>query len=193
MQTCSRVRYYVPNAYYLCARVSCVYQQRRGNNRSAQSAERERDTMGEILMISRWIIFLWCFCFGVKNLSQIFEKRNAPLTAPPQKTTNNYEAKECNRWSNTKNIIERTKRTEEQKRKKRRKITQRTFLLFDTSSFTPPNRHTSSSQQRDSLTLFCETKKERETARNLKEVHHVYIFSFAKERLLFVIKNTSKS
>lgn len=59
------------------------------------------------------------------------------MTAPPQKTTNNYEAKECNRWSNTKNIIERTKRTEEQKRKKRRKITQRTFLLFDTSSFTP--------------------------------------------------------
>jgi len=78
----------------------------------ARKVQRERDTMGEILMISRWIIFLWCFCFGVKNLSQIFEKRNAPLTAPPQKTTNNYEAKECNRWSNTKNIIERTKRTE---------------------------------------------------------------------------------
>jgi hypothetical protein len=56
----------------------------------------------------------------------------------------------------------------------------------------PTNRHTSSSQQRDSLTLFCETKKEKETAHNLKEVH-VYIFSFAKERLLFVIKNTSKS
>ena len=52
--------------------------------------------------------------------------------------------------------------------------------------------HASSSQQRDSLTLFCEKKKEKEPARNLKEVH-VYIFSFAKERLLFVIKNTSKS
>ena len=78
------------------------------------------------------------------------------------------------------------------KGKKEGKSSQRTFLVFDTSSFTPPNRHASSSQQRDSLTLFCEKKKEKETARNVKEVH-VYIFSFAKERLLFVIKNTSKS
>jgi hypothetical protein len=92
-------------------------------------------------------------------------------------------------WSNTKNI-ERTRRTK--KGKKEGKSSQRTFLVFDTSSFTPPNRHASSSQQRDSLTLFRETKKEKETARNLKEVH-VYIFSFAKERLRFVIKNTSKS
>lgn len=168
-----------------------VSTERRKQQKRAKCRERE---MGEILMISRWIIFLWCFCFGVKNLSQIFEKRNAPLTAPPQKTTNNYEAKECNRWSNTKNIIERTKRTEEQKRKKRRKITHELCFYYSTHHLShPTNRHTSSSQQRDSLTLFCETKKERETARNLKEVHHVYIFSFAKERLRFVIKNTSKS
>jgi hypothetical protein len=178
----------------ICARVFLACINREEETTEARKVQRERDTMGEILMISRWIIFLWCFCFGVKNLSQIFEKRNAPLTAPPQKTTNNYEAKECNRWSNTKNIIERTKRTQEQKRKKRRKITHELCFYYSTHHLShPTNRHTSSSQQRDSLTLFCETKKERETARNLKEVHHVYIFSFAKERLRFVIKNTSKS
>ena len=149
---------------------------------------RERDTMGEILMISRWIIFLWCFC-GVKNVSQILYKEKLSVDCPAPENDHNYKAKECNRGSNTKN--ERT-RTEEQKRKKRRKITQQhTFLLFDTSSFTPPNRH-ASSFNKETLTLFCEKKKEKETARNLKEVH-VYIFSFAKERLLFVIKNTSKS
>lgn len=153
---------------------------------------RERDTMGEILMISRWIIFLWCFCFGVKNLSQIFEKRNAPLTAPPQKTTIITRQK-----SATGGQTPRTSREQEQKnkkRKKRRKITHELCFYYSTHHLShPTNRHTSSSQQRDSLTLFCETKKERETARNLKEVHHVYIFSFAKERLRFVIKNTSKS
>ena len=84
------------------------------------------------------------------------------------------------------------KEQKNKKRKKRRKITQRTFLLFDASSFTPHQQTHEFFQQRDSLTLFCETKKEKETARDLKEVH-VYIFSFAKERLLFVIKNTSKS
>ena len=173
----------------ICARVFLACINREEETTEARKVQRERDTMGEILMISRWIIFLWCFCFGVKSLSN-FLKEKLSVDCPAPENDHNYEAKECNRWSNTKNI-ERT-RTEEQKRKKRRKITQRTFLLFDTSSFTPPNRHTSSSQQRDSLTLFCETKKEKETAHNLKEVH-VYIFSFAKERLLFVIKNTSKS
>jgi hypothetical protein len=64
-----------------------VYQQRGGNNRSAQSAERERYDGGDINDLSMDNLSLWCFCFGVKNLSQIFEKRNAPLTAPPQKTT----------------------------------------------------------------------------------------------------------
>ncbi len=143
-------------------------------------------------MISRWIIFLWCFRFGVKNLSQIFKKRNAPLTAPPQKTTIITRQKSAT-GGQTPRTSREQKEQKNKKRKKRRKIiTQRTFLVFDTSSFTPPNRHTSSSQQRDSLTLFCETKKEKEIARDLKEVH-VYIFSFAKERLLFVIKNTSKS
>ena len=34
---------------------------------------RERDTMGEILMISRWIIFLWCFC-GVKISLKFFKR-----------------------------------------------------------------------------------------------------------------------
>ena len=122
----------------ICARVFLACINREEETTEARKVQRERDTMGEILMISRWIIFLWCFCFGVKNLSQIFEKRNAPLTAPPQKTTNNYEAKECNRWSNTKNIIERTKRTEEQKKEKKKENHTRTlFLVFDTSSFTP--------------------------------------------------------
>jgi hypothetical protein len=61
----------------------------------ARKVQRERYDGGDIKMISRWIIFLWCFCFGVKNLSlKIFKKRNSPLTAPPQKTTTyNYEGK----------------------------------------------------------------------------------------------------
>jgi len=71
----------------ICARVFLACNNREEETTEARKVQRERDTMGEILMISRWIIFLWCFCFGVKNLSQIFEKRNAPLTAPPQKTT----------------------------------------------------------------------------------------------------------
>jgi hypothetical protein len=177
------------------ARVSCVYQQRGGNNRSAQSAERERYDGGDINDLSMdnlsLVFLLWC-----KNVSQIFEKRNSPLTAPPQKTTtitndHNYEAKECNRWSNTKNI-ERTKRTEEQKKeKKKENHTTNVFIIRHIIFHTPQQTH-EFFQQRDSLTLFCETKKEKETARDLKEVH-VYIFSFAKERLLFVIKNTSKS
>ena len=79
---------------------------------------RERDTMGEILMISRWIIFLWCFCFGVKSLSN-FLKEKLSVDCPAPENDHNYEAKECNRWSNTKNI-ERTKRTEEQKKEKKK-------------------------------------------------------------------------
>ena len=82
---------------------------------------------------------------------------------------------------------ERTRTEKNKKRKKRRKIITTNVFSIRHIIF-----HASSSQQRDSLTLFRETKKEKETAHNLKEVH-VYIFSFAKERLLFVIKNTSKS
>jgi hypothetical protein len=73
--------------------------------------------MGEILMISRWIIFLWCFCFGVKSLSN-FLKEKLSVDCPAPENDHNYEAKECNRWSNTKNI-ERT-RTEEQKKEKKK-------------------------------------------------------------------------
>ena len=110
------------------------------------------------------------------------------MTAQPQKTTiYNYEAKECNRWSNTKNIEREQEQKRTKKGKKRRKIITTNVFSIRHIIF-----HASSSQQRDSLTLFRETKKEKETAHNLKEVH-VYIFSFAKERLLFVIKNTSKS
>jgi hypothetical protein len=120
----------------ICARVFLACINREEETTEARKVQRERDTMGEILMISRWIIFLWCFCFGVKNLSQIFEKRNAPLTAPPQKTTIITRQKSATGGQTPRTSRENKNRKEQKKEKKEGKSSQRTFLVFDTSSFT---------------------------------------------------------
>ena len=77
--------------------------------------------------------------FSSAHVSLKFLKRETLRWLPrPRKRPYNYEAKECNRWSNTENIIERTKRTEEQKKEKKKENHTRTlFLVFDASSFTP--------------------------------------------------------
>ena len=171
-------------------RVLSAFINREEETTEARKVQRERYDGGDINDLSMdnlsLVFLLWC----KKSLSN-FLKEKLSVDCPAPENDHNYEAKECNRWSNTENI-ERTKRTEEQKKeKKKENHTTNVFSIRHIIFHTPQQTH-EFFQQRDSLTLFCETKKERETARDLKEVH-VYIFSFAKERLLFVIKNTSKS
>ena len=61
------------------------------------------------------VFLLWC-----KKCLSNFLKEKRSVDCPAPENDHNYEAKECNRWSNTKNIIERTKRTEEQKKEKKK-------------------------------------------------------------------------
>ena len=134
MQTCSRVRYYVPNAYYLCARVSCVYQQRGGNNaRARRSAERERYDGGDINDLSMdnlsLVFLLWCKI----SLSQIFEKRNAPLTAPldPRKRPHTRGKRVQQVVKHQEHHRENKKNRRTKKEKKKENHTRTLFLLFD--------------------------------------------------------------
>ena len=79
------------------------------------------------------VFSLWC-----KISLKFFNRETLRVDCPAPENDHNYEAKESNRWSNTENIIERTKRTEEQKKEKKKENHTRTlFLVFDASSFTP--------------------------------------------------------
>ena len=125
----------------VCVCVFLAFINREEETTGARKVQRERYDGGDINDLSMdnlsLVFLLWC----KKSLSNFLkEKRSVDCPAP--ENDHNYEAKESNRWSNTENIIERTKRTEEQKKEKKKENHTRTlFLVFDASSFTP-NRQT---------------------------------------------------
>ena len=99
-------------------RVFLAFINREEETTEARKVQRERYDGGDINDLSMdnlsLVFLLWC----KKSLSN-FLKEKLSVDCPAPENDHNYEAKECNRWSNTENI-ERTKRTEEQKKEKKK-------------------------------------------------------------------------